>query len=465
VVIEDSLVQVIAAHPWNDFKNLRFGSQTMVAAVQSLFNDSFDFLYAAPVQALGGGPSGEAVKVLNDTAGVGLNLFKSPVTERLRAVIRLVSKESFIEGWSLMCHELMHSWGNYVIESEDGGHWGNSTAAGKLGGIEADTLTQLSPGKYRAHALDTFHDWWLPFGSLELYLMGLAPASEVPPIRVFKGIKTLEEVRKYMPGDYVIFSAASTKTVTIADIIRANGPRKPAYGAAPRHFRALCVVVTERELSPLETSPLRESLAAFAYPKPMTFGQGNEIAHNFSSSTRGRGTFQVDGLLDQLRPAADPGKLVDQADTAELVFVNKLENQMSFDFYQAFLIRFDTLASPLLIKPSGRFVRVMLPPGTYHLKGIGSWLLDMQKPWNDYPGIREIDLTLKAGEVQFFPYVLKSRLVNKGGGSYSPEFGPVDINEKEIAAIRTEYAAALAAGSSDVTAPRSGSTMLRPVSR
>jgi len=463
IVIEDSLVQVIASHPWDDFGKLRFGKQTMVSAVQSLFNDSFDFLYAAPVHMLESGPSGEATKVLNDTEGVGLSLFSNPVTARLRSVIELISRDSYIEGWSLMSHELMHSWGNYVIDTEDGGHWGNSTAAGKLGGIEPDTLTEIAPGKYRAHALDTFHDWWLPFGSLELYLMGLAPASEVPPVRVFKGVKVVEQVRNYTPGDYVIFTASATQTVTIDDIIKKNGPRKPAYGAAPSHFRALAVVVTDRELSPLETAPIGESLAAFADPTPATYGAGNDILYNFAASTRGRGSIQFDGLLQELRPEVDPASLVSPGDSAELVFVNQLDNQMSFDFYEAFSVAFDELPKPLLVMPAGRFVRVMLPPGTYHVKGLGSWLMDRKQPghgsWKT-----SVELTLQAGQVQFFPYLLRSALVNLGGGSYRPEFGPVAASAADIAKLRAEYDAAVKAGSVDVVGPRSASGMLQPTS-
>lgn len=157
--------------------------------------------------------------------------------------------------------------------------------------------------------------------------------------------------------------------------------------------------------------------------------------------------------------ASDGTHAVDPADTAELVFVNQLENQMGFDFYEGFVISLDGFPDPLGIEPKGRFVRIMLPPGTYHLNGIGFWSLDQKKFLGFYGRPVQADIVLTAGQATIFPYILSSKLTNLGKGSYRPEIQPNLADAKTQASLRAEYTAAVKNGSAGVLPPRSAATL------
>ena len=449
VVIEDSLVQVITPDVAKVFSTGKIGGQPIDGALLSIFHDSFDFLYVAPANEINlPGEDGDSQKVTNDTKGVGLSLFSNPITKRLRAVIRLITPASFTEGWSLMCHELLHSWANFIIPNNTGGHWGYATAAGKLGGIEASTLQSLGNGTYRTRYFSEVHDWWLPYSKLELYLMGLLPASEVPPVTIFHGMKVIKRATSTSDEE---FSAKSVTTLTIRDIIKKYGPRVPAYPNAPHAFRALAVILTPRVLSPAETLPVREALAVFSDPRPLTFGAGYNTSLNFAAATRGLGSIRFDGLIKELKSTAPP--TIPPSETAELVFTNSLKNETDFNFYVGFSISFEGLPKPILIKPDGRFVQVRLKPGSYRLKGISLVRLSTGKAYYSVPNIPEVDFELKAGQPVVFPWVFLSELLGTDR-SYRPRFDPRFQDSAGRAALLAEYERAVKAKSRDLLPAR-----------
>jgi hypothetical protein len=77
------------------------------------------------------------------------------------------------------------------------------------------------------------------FSYLELYLMGLLPASEVPPFFLLEGTERVGEDDDVRP----IFTAANRIDITIDDIIAHNGPRVPAFEDSQREFTTAVVAV------------------------------------------------------------------------------------------------------------------------------------------------------------------------------------------------------------------------------
>jgi hypothetical protein len=143
-----------------------------------------------------------------------------------------------------------------------------------------------------------------PFAPLELYLMGLIAADGVPPFEV-----AVEPVRIHAKAPLVEFTASGFQTVSIEDLVAANGPRKPAYPDAPRHFRLGLVVLVGAALSPGEWEFFERSMdfmtaqdarriedvfAAEAFGAERAYWQAIQRANgqllNFSTATGRRGS-------------------------------------------------------------------------------------------------------------------------------------------------------------------------------
>lgn len=157
-------------------------------------------------------------------------------------------------------HEVAHHWA-VNLSSEfgfSGGHWGYAGVAGQLGGFDPESLFCQTPEGARppcepdddgstTYLVDNFGlvangGDSVPYAPLELYLMGLVPPEEVPPIPVF--VDVLENTR--LPGSIRAIRAQSMRTVTIEDIIEVHGPRALAT-EAERSLRAAFVLVTAEE--------------------------------------------------------------------------------------------------------------------------------------------------------------------------------------------------------------------------
>jgi hypothetical protein len=158
-------------------------------------------------------------------------------------------------------HEVGHLWGAYATAKVNGEtislgpwpHWARElqtpvaypysrpTEASTLGGgVWQDnfdgTYTQLHDG------------YFVPatgYSYLDLYLMGLISAAEVPDFFI---LKNLVRLGKDANGDS-IFKAERTK-VTIQDVIAVEGPRSPDVDHSQRKFDTGIVVVVEHGHSP-----------------------------------------------------------------------------------------------------------------------------------------------------------------------------------------------------------------------
>jgi hypothetical protein len=83
------------------------------------------------------------------------------------------------------------------------------------------------------------------YSYLELYLMGLLPASAVPDFFV---LRNQRNVGRSPEGNPIV--AAEKIQVTIQDVIAHNGPRIPSYENSPKEYNTAIVAVTLRGRQP-----------------------------------------------------------------------------------------------------------------------------------------------------------------------------------------------------------------------
>lgn len=180
------------------------------------------------------------------------------LSSRLKGVLILYHYQGLSGGPFL--HEFAHLFANHL-----GGplgdnapyqtHWGFNDVGGQLGGWAKGTLVELGDGVYRAEGPNggRFNPIAnggnsIPYAPLELYLMGLLPAAEVPPIE-----QALDPVVIQDGDEGTEFAASGFRTVTIDDIIRDNGSRNAGEDSGggsdgetgQTAFSAACLVIRD----------------------------------------------------------------------------------------------------------------------------------------------------------------------------------------------------------------------------
>jgi len=109
--------------------------------------------------------------------------------------------------------------------------------------MEGNAWTEFSPGMFRTER-PTFR-----FSPLDLYVMGLIPASQVPPTYLIAEPSNLPRgVSRDSPPEYYnrqVTIRGRRVDVTIEDIQRANGPRNPAYSSANHDLDVMWVLLAE----------------------------------------------------------------------------------------------------------------------------------------------------------------------------------------------------------------------------
>lgn len=159
--------------------------------------------------------------------------------------INLIERQSS-DDFRTFLHETMHQWAAYLPPalglSATGGHWHENANVGGAagGGVWRDN----GDGTYQAVQPEQLAGWRIP--PLELYLMGLAHASEVPPVLI-------AEMPPGVNRPYGARLAGPFRQVTIGQIQQTAGPRTPGPEGAQRHFRAAFLVTsTDRLLTARE---------------------------------------------------------------------------------------------------------------------------------------------------------------------------------------------------------------------
>ena len=221
--------------------------------------DNYDFLVVFSTFEF---DTGEAVAfhvgLQNDVQGIGLPTYNYSSqfgsNGKLKGYIDMaaMSRYNFDPlhpnfDWVLgvMSHEVLHQWGSRVkfkdeagnvsdaLIGKDGAHWSyllDSDASVEYGSKWRDN----TDGTFTSVATRKF------YSPLDLYLMGMYGADEVPP---FTLIENPSIDKTQLPQENITIEGTK-RTVTIEEIIAAEGPRIPAADSAQKNFRLGVVLLT-----------------------------------------------------------------------------------------------------------------------------------------------------------------------------------------------------------------------------
>lgn len=169
-----------------------------------------------------------------------------------RGWVFLPTRQDLVAGRFL--HEFAHFWGAHLkgppaLKAQNDryeGHWGFSSVGGLLGGWDPESFESMGDRTYHARVAPGGRPSnRSAYAPLELYLMGMVGPEAVPPIQVAVGVIDLGEA----DDGRRIFSAERIETVTIDDIIAANGKRIPAAEESEKVFSLALVVLADHKLS------------------------------------------------------------------------------------------------------------------------------------------------------------------------------------------------------------------------
>jgi len=243
----------------------------------------------------------ECFVVRNQIQGIGLTTFDvggafgSP--SRLEAVLSMngmskwpmspdsVAVEGDFTSVDILAHELGHRWLAYAavesagvrtwaLSGRDHAHWGffydNDGSF-----MEGCGWTRVGADSFRTNEIST------RYGPLDLYLMGLADASEIDSFFVVNNPTALDPPGTYVPGTPAALNVGCHGRATwwnVGDVQATMGVRVPNAAAAPHHFRVAVILVTSNgqgataaDLSKLEAIRSRFG-SAFG---PATAGRGS----------------------------------------------------------------------------------------------------------------------------------------------------------------------------------------------
>jgi len=243
-----------------------FGSAQSLAWVSSrfyqYFKDDFDFLNIVYDGALFENRTHSHVQ--NQVDGVGLSRFNGSGSYgsggKLIGLNRFPNDNLFdlVADGQAFLHETAHQWINYLRNSvltSQFPHWPLSDVAFGIMGYSNPFNGQGMP-LYNLKLVPQGNDYLVmtnqspaEFNDLELYLMGLLPASSVSQHFVFVNQDQTQSLRA---GSVLL---GPVTPVTIQDIIAANGARNPDASISQRQYRVGTVLVTfDRQASIEEMS-------------------------------------------------------------------------------------------------------------------------------------------------------------------------------------------------------------------
>jgi len=243
----------------------------------SVYPDDFDFLVVMPIHpnyrpsyGYVEGPTPFATTVRPPASHIGMD-FHTDDTARYGSAGRLLTVVYHSAGYgSILNHEIGHTWGVFIgdvqgfIERQyHTAHWDAHTDVGGTmasfvtpfmddpetemsrmsQGLPVNFQIQSNPdGSFRladAHGSKQF-------APLDLYLMGLIPPDQVPPVHMLTNpdFSDLENV-----------TAQEVKTFTIQEIMNiGGGPREPAYPDARRDFNIGFIFFADQGFSDAEVA-------------------------------------------------------------------------------------------------------------------------------------------------------------------------------------------------------------------
>jgi hypothetical protein len=235
--------------------------------------------------------------VANEVSGIGLDVYDSSrdfgSRGRLRSVVDMDTLQRFPDdpfqrflgensAMSLMGQECGHRWLAFVdvrdgatssaaLLGRDEAHWSfffDSDASH----MEGNDIEDLGGGVFRTVATVA------RYSALDQYVMGLRAESEVPPMFVVTNV-TSGGIAEDAPKTGVEIRG-TRKDVHIADIVAANGPRRPDAAGAPKVFRqAFIYLVSQATESSADLTKLERFRAAWeTFFRESTGGRGTMVA-------------------------------------------------------------------------------------------------------------------------------------------------------------------------------------------
>lgn len=220
---------------------------------------------------------------------------------RLRSVLVMAQPPTARTG--PMIHELVHYWGQALGSAPALGfpansHWGMTGVNGQLGGFDPKSLhckepNEAVPPHCKREANGRFEVGVRPFGDhanggdalpvapLELWLMGLIPDEQVPPIPQLVDAKLLGS------GLQSLYSVSDVRWVTIADVVAAmHGHPKPAP-EADKALRVAFVLIDKVEPQPSMFEAVAIRARGFAAVQMVGW-------YSWCAATGGRSTVRAD---------------------------------------------------------------------------------------------------------------------------------------------------------------------------
>ncbi len=256
--------------------------------------DDFDFLIILSVEATQPPDLfyGRATGVQNAVEGLGIGTYNNSSAygsaERLKSIIYMPRSEYIRSGPFL--HEIAHTWANKgFLPTTVGGHWGYASIGGQLGGF--DELEELGGNSYigKMNGTNGFGAFAnggnsVPYGNLELYLMGLIGAQELEPVQV--------AVNPEYVSNSGEFTADSIETYTAASLIAEHGERVPSHVNSQKEFKALTVIISAESLSEEKINAINTDLENFSRLSAPDANWGS--SNNFWLATQGKGSFDFE---------------------------------------------------------------------------------------------------------------------------------------------------------------------------
>ena len=295
-------------------------------AFYALYPDEYDFLYLFLDHQPATAQVDASFIVANRPAIPGTGIDTPVALTRFGSRGRLKGAAGFqatssADSLPAIAHETMHYWGNYLDPAlgfgrerdyDYGPHWGLTGVYGQLGGFDPTSLQCPPPDGARPPDCtldpDTNEYYYetsaftpgtntflgIPYAPLELYLMGLLPASDLPasfPVITNGRFDGTVATIAFMAGSGVGQIATSA-------IVSRHGARALA-AESDKHFTAAFVLVTD---APATT----DQLDRVVFYKQVL---GGEIASlngsmSFAYHTGGRATMTTD--IGRRRNSSDP---------------------------------------------------------------------------------------------------------------------------------------------------------------
>jgi hypothetical protein len=169
-----------------------------------------------------------------------------------------------------------------AFTDEYGSHWNNRTSIGGLMACgpsgQGATFVSNGDGTFRLESQGL-----LTYAKLDLYLMGLIPPSEVPPVRKLINPNFSDPNR---------VTAERVETYTIEQLMRAEGgERIPNWKDSPKSFTFGLIVVKDAEFTEAEFAFF--SLVARYFGSKQQPENNNFAINTFYAATGGRATLNT----------------------------------------------------------------------------------------------------------------------------------------------------------------------------